>query len=210
MDENENKIEFVKLDPSKNIEISKAHLKVQQAEVLTFKKVEVEKKPLPQLTTTQKTVDPITPETLEKSVQQRMKKFFDDIPFQVTPQQQQQLLDQMMFLLLQMGSSQEFLSKGKIDERKLASINQHDLLALGHFNYRGEVDGVRYFQKFVSWVLNASVSVDNLRSRQFIQLASAMGGGSPQEIVRKPNMIGRLRNPNWRRDAEERGAIIVE
>lgn len=157
-------------------------------------------------TTLAKSPDIITPPNMQAYI----KKFLDELPQSTTPQQKQ-MLDQMMNLLLQMGSDQLFLTQGMIDERKLGNINENDQISLGYFDYRGRVDRIRYYSHLVDWILVSSSSVNGLRARQFIQLANAMSGSPQPEIVQKPGWFGRnVTNRDWEKKAQERGAIVVD
>jgi len=110
-----------------------------------------------------------------------------------------------------MGSSQEFLSHGMIDDRKLAVLNETDQVFLGHIDYRAKVDGQRYFGHMVDWMLTTSGSVGGLRARQLIQLVAASGGGQKTEFAKRPGWFARQTyKRGWQKDSEESGQIIVD
>jgi len=113
----------------------------------------------------------------------------------------------------QLGSALKFLSKGAIDNRKTAVLNEPCQAALGHFNYRAEVDEIRYFKHMVEWELTTTPSIGGLRARQFIQaLAAAAGVGKGVfEVAERPNILARnITQRNWREQATKEGKTVSE
>ena len=115
-------------------------------------------------------------------------------------------------LVLQMGSSGKKLMKGEIDMRILSNISLSDQDSLGHFHYRAKVDGNRYYDHLVDWILHSSVSIDGKRSDQVIEtIAASVGGARRQEYISKPGFIGRhITKRSWREDAEKKGQTIID
>ena len=76
---------------------------------------------------------------------------------------------------------------------------------MGHFQYRAEVDKVRYYDKMIDWELNSSPSVGGLGRRQLIQMVNAAAGGgkSSLDVAERPNFLSRnLTNRNWKEKYE--------
>jgi len=146
-------------------------------------------------------------EELKKKLEEEIKK----LPgFQQSPVPKP-MIEQMINLIMQMGSSQLFLSQGLIDDRKLAVLSETDQVALGHMDYRAKVDGQRYFQFLVDWMLTTSGSVGGLRARQLIQLVAASGGGQKTEFAKRPGWFARQTyKRGWEEESENRGQVIVE
>lgn len=181
---------WVTIDDGEEVEIDKSYLKLLDPKEQPKQSPQAEGKPL-------------TPKEI-------VEKFKESLPPQTGQQITPQMIEQMMNLVMQMGSDQSFLARGQIDERKLANINENDQLALGHFNYRAIVDNIRYYGLFVDWILTSSNAVNGLRARQFIQLMQANAGVPQQEFVQRPGWIGRnLTKRNWEKEAQDKGATII-
>lgn len=116
-------------------------------------------------------------------------------------------------LVPQMGSDFKKIDEGGIDQRKFAVLESpQQQIALGHFDYRAEVDGVRFFKHMVDWLLNSSPSLSHgLGRRQVIQTIASATGGQIPNIAERPGWIGRnVTKRSWKRDAEQRGENVVD
>jgi len=156
----------------------------------------------------QQEIKPIDPSKLQK-----MQDIAKRLPTSIYPSSVggNAIEQQIINLVMQMGSDDKTLGQGRIDMRKFSHINELQQVALGHFKYRGEVDGIRYFNRFVTWILNSAASINGLRARQIIQIVAAHSGTPKPEFVSKPNILARnLWNKKWREEAEREGKVVVE
>lgn len=113
----------------------------------------------------------------------------------------------------QMGSDPKHLGKQEIDQRKFAVLSEPTQAAMGHFAYRAEVDGIRYFKQMLNWELNTTPSIGGLARRQVIQtIAAAAGVGKGVfEVAERPNILARnITQRNWREKATKDGKTVVE
>ena len=111
----------------------------------------------------------------------------------------------------QMASELIFLLKGRIDHRKLAVLSESVQASMGHFNYRAEVDGIRYFRHIIDWELTSSASIGGLGRRQLIQTLEAAAGVAIPEIISRPSPLARnIWRRDWKAKAIREGKIPVE
>lgn len=126
----------------------------------------------------------------------------------------------------QLGSDPQHLSKGEIDQRKFAVLNEPTQAALGYFNWRGggqeyknskgetkKRRGIRFWRNLVDWELNTSPSIGGLGRRQTIQeTAAAAGvGKGVLEVAERPNVLARnLTQRDWKKKAMEEGKAVPE
>jgi len=113
----------------------------------------------------------------------------------------------------QMGSDPRFLGKQLIDRRVFAVFNELEQAALGHFYYRAEVDGVRYFDYMLKWEMATTPSIGGLARRQVIQtIAAAAGvGKGVMDVAERPNILQRnITQRNWREKATREGKVVTE
>ena len=113
----------------------------------------------------------------------------------------------------QLGSDQKHLVEQEIDQRKFAVLNELCQAAMGHFAYRAQVGGVRYFDRMIEWELNSSPSVGGLGRRQAIQMVNAAAGGgkSSLDVAEKPSWISRnVSKRDWKEKATKEGKVVVE
>lgn len=194
---------FLILDPEKKQEITKDHLKPADP---------------PQHQTTTAAINPTTtPDPNAAKESMSIDEWFDKVISGLEdqpPATRQALIDQLIQLIMQMGSDLNHLGTGGIDQRKFANINELQQMGLAHFNYRGRVDGIRYWHELTEWVLNSSVSVGGLGRRQTIEITAAASGSAPGQFASKPNILvrglDRLRGRSWRDEAEAKGQIPVD
>lgn len=196
---------WIKVNTGKGILSEKKYMKISTTANKNEKTIA---KPLSSPTTSlanisQKDLANMTPQEIVQN-------FIKNLPPTSTPKQIQDQAEQLMNLVMQLGSDTSFLRRGQIDERKLANINAFDQLSLGHFNYRAIVDGIRYYGLFVDWILVTSNAIGGLRARQVIQLVGAYSGGQTTEYVQEPGWVGRnLTNRDWEDKARAKGQTII-
>lgn len=125
----------------------------------------------------------------------------------------------------QLGSDPKHLSKGEIDQRKFAVLNEPTQAALAYFNWRGGGQkyknskgenkrrrGIRFWRNLVDWELNTSVSIGGLGRRQTIQeTAAAAGvGKGVMEVAERPNILARnITKRNWKEEAAKEGKVVT-
>lgn len=185
------------------IVISKPHLKKE-----TKKKNKKNSPPLPKGSGGE---SKISKQLVTQKPEEIIKQYLANIPPQQLSQQQKDMVEQIVNLAMQLGSSKKHLGQGEIDERKFANLSELEQIALGHFMYRGEIDNIRYFKYFVDWQLPSSVSIGGLGRRQTIQTIGATKGQAIPDFVRKPNWLARRTyKRDWEKEAEEKGQVVVE
>lgn len=111
----------------------------------------------------------------------------------------------------QLGSDQAHLVHQKIDQRKLAVLDETVQAALGYFTYRGQK--INFWNHVVDWELNSSPSIGGLGRRQLIQMVNAAAGGgrSSLDVAERPNFLARnITERNWKEKAAKQGKAIVE
>ena len=114
-------------------------------------------------------------------------------------------------LVPQMGSDNIHLVKQRIDQRKFAVLSEATQAALGYFQYRAQVDHVRFWDHVCEWELNTTPSVGGLGRRQVIQTIQAASGGRPVEVADRPNILARnISNRAWKEKAAKEGKMVVE
>ncbi len=114
-------------------------------------------------------------------------------------------------LVPQMGSKKNVLSDGEIDQRKFAVLEALQADSLGHFEYRGSVDGIRYWRHEVEWELNTSPSVGGLGRRQVIDTIAAAAGAPRTQIAEKPNILARsIWHRGWKKEAQDEGKVVPD
>lgn len=115
-------------------------------------------------------------------------------------------------LVPQMGSDDTFISKGLIDQRKYAYLEDAgEVLAISHFRYRAKHDNVRYFDHLCDDYLNLTPSIQGLNRRQTIDLTAASTGSKAPELIKKPGLLARnIWKRGWRDKAEREGKVVVE
>lgn len=111
----------------------------------------------------------------------------------------------------QLGSSPRILGTHRIDERKMAVLNDMTQTALGYFAYRGKIDKVRFFRWISGWELVSSQAVGGLARRHILQAISASSGVTVAEVAGRPNIIARnISNRNWKANAVREGKVVVD
>lgn len=111
----------------------------------------------------------------------------------------------------QLGSAQDSLVKGDIDERKFAVLNELTQPALGYFKFRAKVDKARFWGHVVDWELTSSQAIGGLRARQVLQAIEAAAGSKSLEVAEKPNILARnITDRHWKEKATKEGKLVVE
>jgi len=114
-------------------------------------------------------------------------------------------------LIPQLGSDNLHLTKQIIDMRKYAVLSEPTQAALGYFDYRADVDKIRFWKHVVDWELNSTPSIGGLNRRQNIQAIGAATGARPVEVAEKPNVLARnITNRQWKEKAAREGKMVVE
>lgn len=127
------------------------------------------------------------------------------------PQRQDGATIVAMALAGQLGSAPKYLAKMLIDERKFTYMNDYTLTAYNYLDYRGKIDGIRFWDHFVDWELVGAQGVDGRGSRRALQALANTSGINPMEKAEKPNVVARnIWKRGWRREAEDKGKFVEE
>ncbi len=111
----------------------------------------------------------------------------------------------------QLGTSPEIKSSMRIDERKMAVLDDGTLAALSHFSYRNVYDGVRYWGHITEWWLTGSQGIGGLGRRHILQAIGSSSGVQSVEKAEKPNALARnVWDRNWKQKAEAEGKVVEE
>jgi len=111
----------------------------------------------------------------------------------------------------QLGTSPELKSQMRIDERKMAVLQDQTLAALSHFSYRYVYDKVRYWGHITEWWLTGSQGIGGLGRRHILQALANTSGIQAMEKAKQPNAIARnLWDRNWKQKAESEGKVVEE
>ena len=111
----------------------------------------------------------------------------------------------------QLGTSPELKAQMRIDERKMAVLDDGTLAALSHFSYRYVYDKVRYWGHITEWWLTGSQGIGGLGRRHILQAMANISGVQSVEKAKQPNVIARhLWDRNWQQKAEAEGKVVEE
>ena len=111
----------------------------------------------------------------------------------------------------QLGTAPELKAQMRIDERKMAVLQDGTLAALSHFSYRNVYDGVRYWGHITEWWLTGSQGLGGLARRHVLQALANTSGIQSVEKARAPNAIARnLWQRDWKKEAESEGKVVDE
>jgi len=111
----------------------------------------------------------------------------------------------------QLGTSPELKAQMRIDERKMAVLDDGTLAALSHFSYRYVYDKVRYWGHITEWWLTGSQGIGGLGRRHILQAMANISGVQSVEKAKQPNVVARhLWDRNWQQKAESEGKIVEE
>lgn len=111
----------------------------------------------------------------------------------------------------QLGTSPELKQQMRIDERKMAVLQDGTLASLSHFSYRFVYDGVRYWGHITEWWLTGSQGIGGLGRRHILQALANTSGIQSVDKANKPNAIARnIWDRNWKQKAEQEGKVVDE
>lgn len=111
----------------------------------------------------------------------------------------------------QLGTSPEIKAEQRIDERKMAVLDDVTLAALSHFSYRYTYDGVRYWGHITEWWLTGSQGIGGLGRRHILQALANTSGVQSVDKAKSPNVIARnVWDRNWKEKAESEGKVVEE
>jgi len=111
----------------------------------------------------------------------------------------------------QLGTSPELKAQMRIDERKMAVLQDGTLASLSHFSYRFVYDKVRYWGHITEWWLTGSQGIGGLGRRHILQALANTSGISTVEKAEKPNAVARnLWDRDWKKKAQEQGKVVED
>lgn len=111
----------------------------------------------------------------------------------------------------QLGSDPGYGAAMKIDERKLAVLNEYTGSALGYFAFRAENDNVRFWQHTVGWELASSQAMGGLARTHILKAIMASSGATMTDVANRPNLLARnVWNRSWKEDAARKGQTVVQ
>lgn len=114
-------------------------------------------------------------------------------------------------LAAQLASNLNFLFQGLIDERKLAVLDELEITALNHFQYRNEIDGIRYWGYVVDGERVGSQGKDGIGRRHILTALANTSGVQAIEKAKPPNLIARnIWDRNWKEKATISGKAVDE
>lgn len=132
-------------------------------------------------------------------------------PSQQKPSQETGSVIVAKALAAQLASSPEFLYSMLIDERKLAVLDELVVTALNHFEYRNQVDKIRYWGFVVDGERVGSQGVGGIGRRHILTALANTSGIQAIDKADKPNVVARnLWNRDWKDKAAAQGKIVEE
>lgn len=181
------------------------------------KKMEVEKKAFPQAAepTSPKAAETTKPTADNQAKIQRAAG--SQVPVMgIRPQPPQKIKEEGSVIVAkalaeQLGTSPEIKGEQRIDERKMAVLDDTTLAALSHFSYRYVYDGVRYWGHITEWWLTGSQGIGGLGRRHILQALANTSGVQSVDKAKSPNVIARnVWDRNWKEKAESEGKVVEE
>ena len=115
-----------------------------------------------------------------------------------------------MFVGQELGTTGSIQALDENDSRQNSLLNEAEVLALSYFEQIDKIEGGEYAQNFCESYRRHKMSIGGWRANQLIRLVAGSKGVSSGKIVRKPGILGRIRDPKWRENAELEGAEIIE
>lgn len=110
-----------------------------------------------------------------------------------------------------LGTAPEISQEMRIDERKMAVLNDYTLTSYNYLSYRGEVDKIRFWKHFVDYELVGSQAIGGLARRQILTAIANSSGAQTLEKAQKPNVIARnFWNRGWKEKASSEGKVVEE
>jgi len=114
-------------------------------------------------------------------------------------------------LAAQLASSLNFIIAGLIDERKLAVLDELEITALNHFEYRNVVDKIRYWGYVVEGERVGSQGKDGIGRRHILTALANTSGIQAIEKAQPPNVVARnIWSRNWKEKASAAGKVVDE
>ena len=111
----------------------------------------------------------------------------------------------------QLGTSPEIKAEMRIDERKMAVLQDETVAALSHFSYRYVYDGVRYWGHITEWWLTGSQGIGGLGRRHILQALANTSGIQTIDKAEKPNAVARnVWDRSWKQKAEAEGKVVED
>jgi len=115
-----------------------------------------------------------------------------------------------MFVGQELGTTGSIQVLDENDSRQNSLLNEAEVLALAYFEQVPRLEGGEYALAFCESFRRHKMSVGGWRANQLIRLVAGSKGVAPGKMVRKPGILGRIRDPKWREKAQLEGAEIIE
>jgi len=115
-----------------------------------------------------------------------------------------------MFVGQELGSTGSIQVLDENDSRQNTMLNEAEVLAISYFEQVPYLEGGEYAKAFCESFRRHKMSLNGWRANQLIRLVAGSKGVSSGKIVRKPGILGRIRDPKWRENAQLEGAEIIE
>jgi len=115
-----------------------------------------------------------------------------------------------MFVGQELGSTGSIQVLNENDSRQNSLLNEAEVLALSYFSQVPDNRGGKYAKIFIEEYRRHKMSLGGWRANQLIRLVAGSKGVSSGKIVRRPGILGRIRDPKWKENAELEGAEIIE
>lgn len=204
-------------DPDKILENDQAAREYIKKVTAETKKAEMERKAIPEAAEPK---DPKAAETPKKTADAEAKvqrTVGSQIPVMgIRPQPPQKIKEEGSVIVAkalseQLGTSPEIKAEQRIDERKMAVLDDCTLAALSHFSYRYVYDGVRYWGHITEWWLTGSQGIGGLGRRHILQALANTSGVQSVDKAKSPNVVARnVWDRNWKEKAEQEGKVVEE
>jgi len=115
-----------------------------------------------------------------------------------------------MFVGQELGTTGSIQTLDENDSRQFSILNEAEVLALSYFSQVPDNRGGKYARSFIEEFRRNKMSLGGWRANQLIRLVAGSKGVSTGRMMRKPGLLGRIRDPNWREKAEMEGVEIIE
>jgi len=115
-----------------------------------------------------------------------------------------------MFVGKELGTTGSIQTIDENDSRQLTMLNEAEVLSLAYFEQIPRLEGGEYALAFCESFRRHKMSVGGWRANQLIRLVAGSKGVSSGKVMRKPGILGRIRDPKWREKAEMEGVEVIE
>jgi len=115
-----------------------------------------------------------------------------------------------MYVGQELGSTGSIQVLDENDSRQNSLLNEAEVLALSYFSQVPDNRGGKYAKIFIEEYRRHKMSLGGWRANQLIRLVAGSKGVASTKMVRKPGILGRIRDPKWREKAQLEGAEIIE